>query len=161
MKIVVQPERKDWKALLQRPYVDNGAVLQKVKAILDAVKGEGDDAVKRFSKQFDQFELESLVVPEAEIENAIALVPDTLKSAIQHAKRNIEIFHAAQLTKPAVVSMADGIACWQKSVAIDKVGLYIPGGTAPLFSTVLMLAVPAQLAGCKQIILCTPAGKDG
>lgn len=161
MKIVVQPERKDWATLLQRPYIDNAAVLSKVQSILQAVKEKGDAAVKGFSKDFDGVALAELQVTREEVKAAENRLSVHLKNAIQQAKKNIETFHRAQLVQSGVITTMPGVECWQRSVGIEKVGLYIPGGTAPLFSTVLMLAVPAQLAGCKQIILCTPAGKDG
>ena len=161
MRIVVQPQKQEWKRLLQRPYVDNTAVVDKVKDILEAVKKKGDEAIVRFTKNFDGVELEHLLVTDAEINEAIADVPQELQQAIQVAKNNIEIFHKAQIKTPQKITTIAGVECWQKSVAIDKVGLYIPGGTAPLFSTVLMLAVPAAIAGCPQVILCTPIGKSG
>lgn len=161
MNIIYQPQKKEWKALLQRPYVDNATVLQQVQSILAAVKGEGDAAIKRFSKQFDGVELNQLQVPVAEIAAAEKEISEDLKKAIQQAKSNIETFHQAQLPQVKKLETMPGVTCWQKAVAIQKVGLYIPGGTAPLFSTVLMLAIPAKLAGCKQIVLCTPAGKGG
>jgi len=161
MEIVPQPKRNQWKDLLQRPYVDNSAVIDKVKAIVDAVKKDGDEALLNFTKKFDGVDLLQIQITEKEVEEAMAAVPQALKNAIQAAKKNIETFHAAQLKAPKKITTTDGVECWQKSVAIQKVGLYIPGGTAPLFSTVLMLAIPAQIAGCKQIVLCTPAGKNG
>ncbi len=161
MKIVVQPEKKHWKEILQRPYVDNAAVIAKVEEILQAVKEDGDLAIRNFSKQFDGIELDGLLVREEEFVAAETELNSDLKNAIQQAKKNIETFHRSQQSTPEVITTMPGVQCWQKSVGIDKVGLYIPGGTAPLFSTVLMLAVPAKLAGCKQIILCTPANKKG
>ena len=157
MKIIVQPERKDWNQLLQRPYVDNSPVLAKVQEILEAVKVDGDVAIRRFSEQFDGVVLDELKVSSEEIAAAEKEVTEALKKAIQQAKSNIETFHQSQLFNSEVVSTMPGVQCWQKWIGIDKVGLYIPGGTAPLFSTVLMLAVPAKLAGCKEIVLCTPA----
>lgn len=161
MKTVVQPDRKDWKALLQRPYIDNSAVLDRVKSIVELVKQKGDAALHQLAKELDGVDLETLMVSQQEIEEAIEVVDESLKKAIQQAKENIETFHRAQLKPLQKILTTKGVECWQKSVAIDKVGLYIPGGTAPLFSTVLMLAVPAQIAGCQQIVLCTPAGKNG
>ena len=161
MKLIVEPKRNSWHEILQRPYIDNSAVLEKVEHILQQVKAEGDKALKGFSKEFDAVTLEQLQVMEAEIVAAEKELTEDLKKAIKQAKSNIENFHRTQLTEPAKVTTMPGVSCWQKQVPIEKVGLYIPGGTAPLFSTVLMLAVPAKLAGCKQIILCTPASKQG
>lgn len=161
MKIVVQPDRKDWNALLQRPYIDNINVLDRVKSIVESVKQKGDTALHQLAKELDGVELETLLVGAQEIDEATQAVPESLKKAIQQAKENIEIFHRAQVKQIQKITTTQGVECWQKSVPIDKVGLYIPGGTAPLFSTVLMLAVPAQIAGCHKIVLCTPAGKNG
>ena len=161
MEIVINPERKNWAILLQRPYYDNSAVLQSVQNILKEVKQNGDAALKQFSKQFDSIEIESFIVSEAEINAAATELSPDLISAIQQAKNNIAVFHQAQLKNEEVIETMPGVQCWRKTVGIEKVGLYIPGGTAPLFSTVLMLAVPAQIAGCKEIILCTPANKQG
>lgn len=161
MQILLHPERNDWTKLLERPYVDNSAVLQSVQHILAAVKEQGDTALFEFAKKFDGVFLERLQVSEAEIDAAASQLSEELKAAILQAKQNIETFHAAQLADKHVVQTMPGIECWRRSVGIDKVGLYIPGGTAPLFSTVLMLAIPAKLAGCKEIVLCTPCGKDG
>jgi histidinol dehydrogenase len=161
MQIVNNPDRKDWGSLLQRPYFDNGPVLQSVQNILNEVQRNGDAALKQFSKQFDGIELKSFTVSEEEIDAAINELSPELKSAIQQAKNNIASFHQPQLKKEEVVETMPGVQCWRRSVGIEKIGLYIPGGTAPLFSTVLMLAVPAQIAGCKEIILCTPTNKQG
>ena len=161
MQIVKQPQRKEWSKLLERPYVDNTAVMASVQGILDAVRSKGDEALRDFSKKFDSVELDELQVSEEEIEAAGNVLPNELKVAIQQAQANIKAFHQVQLTNKEIVTTMPGIDCWRKSVGIERVGLYIPGGTAPLFSTVLMLGVPAQLAGCKEIILCTPCGRDG
>ena len=161
MKIVIQPDRKDWKTLLQRPYTDNAIVIDRVKGIIKDVKQKGDVALYQLAKELDGVELETLLISPSEIEEAIVVVPESLKKAIQQAKENIEIFHRAQIKQPQKITTTQGVECWQKSVPIEKVGLYIPGGTAPLFSTVLMLAIPAQIAGCRKIVLCTPAGKNG
>jgi histidinol dehydrogenase len=161
MQVISNPDRKDWKKVLQRPYADNTAVLQTVHTILDDVKKNGDRALKELAKKFDGAELNELQVAEEEIKNAANNLSSELKAAIQQAKKNIEVFHEKQLSPVEVVETMPGVQCWRKSVGIEKVGLYIPGGTAPLFSTVLMLAIPAKLAGCKEIILCTPSGKDG
>jgi histidinol dehydrogenase len=161
MQVIKNPGKKDWKLLLQRPYVDNRSVLESVQQILNAVKQHGDEAIGSFSKKFDGVELETFEVSEDEIQRACDKLPSELKSAIQQAQLNIEKFHRAQLSKIEIVETMPGVQCWRKNVGIEKVGLYIPGGTAPLFSTVLMLAIPAKLAGCKEIILCTPCNREG
>ncbi|RYZ45012.1 MAG: histidinol dehydrogenase, partial [Chitinophagaceae bacterium] len=161
MQVIVNPAREDWKGLLQRPYADNTAVLQTVEEILVAVKEKGDSAVRDFTQRFGNVVLDALQVSEKEISSAASELSDELKTAIQQARQNIETFHAAQAGKVEIVETMPGIQCWRKSVGIEKVGLYIPGGTAPLFSTVLMLAIPAKLAGCKEIILCSPCDKEG
>jgi histidinol dehydrogenase len=161
MQVFEEPNKQDWEALLQRPNFEAAELLPKVQSILDAVALEGDAALLRFSATFDQVQLKSLCIDPALIQAAEALVAPALKTAIQSAKVNIEIFHQAQLKKEEKIETMPGVWCWRKSVGIEKVGIYIPGGTAPLFSTVLMLGIPAKLAGCKEVILCTPPRKDG
>jgi histidinol dehydrogenase len=161
MQVIVQPERKEWDELLKRPYVDNRAVLESVQQILNAVRQHGDEALRSFIKKFDGAEPDQLEVDAAEIENAGAALSPELKQSILRAKKNIELFHRAQLDEGRIIEPMPGIQCWRRAVGIERVGLYIPGGTAPLFSTVLMLAIPARLAGCKETILCTPCGKEG
>ncbi|MEM1124353.1 MAG: histidinol dehydrogenase [Bacteroidota bacterium] len=161
MKIYNNPARKDWPKILARPTLESTSLEEKVSGILKDIKTFGDVAVKRFTAQFDQVELDNPRVREAEIEQAIAQVPEDLKQAIRQAKSNIEAFHLSQKESPKVVETMSGVKCWRKSVAIDKVGLYIPGGTAPLFSTILMLGVPAKIAGCQEIVLCTPPSNNG
>jgi len=161
MQIIKNPDKKDWKVLLQRPYVDNRSVLESVQQILNAVKQHGDEAVGSFTKKFDGVELGNFLVSEAEIKEACDDLSTELKKAISQAQLNIEKFHRSQLSQLEIIETMPGVQCWRKNVGIEKVGLYIPGGTAPLFSTVLMLAIPAKLAGCKEIILCTPCNKDG
>lgn len=161
MNTIEYPAKESWAQLLQRPVFDNTGLQKSVKKILDKVKAGGDKAVKKFTKEFDAVSVRNLQVSEKEIKDAAGLLSEELKTAILTAKKNIEKFHAAQLSAPEVIETMPGIKCWRNSVAIEKVGLYIPGGTAPLFSTVLMLAIPAQLAGCKQIVLCTPPQQDG
>lgn len=161
MQIIRNPDRKEWKELLKRPYVDHRIVLDSVQQILNAVKEHGDEAVRSFTKKFDETELQNFEVDANEITDAGNLIDDDLKKAIRQAKKNIEKFHEKQLSSVEVIETMPGIQCWRKSVGIEKVGLYIPGGTASLFSTVLMLGIPARLAGCKEIILCTPCGKTG
>ncbi|WP_407521179.1 histidinol dehydrogenase [Lacibacter sp. MH-610] len=161
MQIVKHPKKVEWAKLLQRPVMDSSSLEASVKNILFEVKANGDEALKRFATIFDKVSVPELQVTEAEITSALALVSNELKEAIQLAKKNIETFHAIQTTAAAKIETMPGVVCWRKAVAIEKVGLYIPGGTAPLFSTILMLAVPAKIAGCKEIILCTPPAKDG
>lgn len=160
-KIFKNPLREAWQDILKRPALDRQALESNVSAILLDVKTNGDNAVKKYTLQFDKVQLSELKVSEAEITAAANLVSDELKAAIQLAKRNIEKFHAAQIQDVKKVETIDGVTCWRKSVAIQKVGLYIPGGTAPLFSTLLMLGIPASIAGCEEIIVCTPCDKNG
>lgn len=161
MQLIKNPQRQDWGRLLQRPYYDNTTVMQSVQHILQQVKQYGDEALYQFALKFDAVELNQLQISEEVIEAAEQKLSTGLKNAIQQAKANIEAFHSVQLQQPEKVQTMPGIECWRKGVGIEKVGLYIPGGTAPLFSTVLMLAVPAGLAGCKEIALCTPSNKWG
>ena len=161
MQVFEEPNKQDWDALLKRPNFDAAELLPKVQSILDAVALDGDAALLRLSETFDQVHLKSIVIDPALIQAAEALVAPALKTAIQSAKVNIEIFHQAQLKKEEKIETMPGVWCWRKSVGIEKVGIYIPGGTAPLFSTVLMLGIPAKLAGCKEVVLCTPPRKDG
>ncbi len=155
------PSPDQWEELIKRPVTDNSALEKTVRRILRKVKENGDRAVRKFTSEFDGVKLKKLQVSEKEIKTAAALLPDELKAAIRLAKENIERFHQSQREAITVTETMPGIRCWRQSLPIEKTGLYIPGGTAPLFSTVLMLAVPASLAGCKEIILCTPPGKDG
>lgn len=161
MKIVKYPERSDWQRLLERPYIDVSKLNGTVSDILDDVRKNGDDAVRRYEAKFDGVSLASLAVTEEELYSAVNEVSGELKSAIELAHSNIEKFHMSQRMTVHKVETAPGVCCWQKGVAIQKIGLYIPGGTAPLFSTVLMLATPAKIAGCEDIILCTPPNKEG
>lgn len=161
MNLVKYPAQNEWEALLKRPAFDNTALEQKVKVIMGYVKLEGDVAVKRYTQQFDGAVLQELKVSTEEIAAAVARIPDGLKQAIATAKNNIETFHRQQLQEPVVIATMPGVECWRKNIGIEKVGLYIPGGTAPLFSTLLMLGIPAKLAGCKEIVLCSPPNKDG
>lgn len=161
MKIVKYPERSDWQRLLERPYIDVSKLNGTVADILDDVRKNGDDAVRRYEAKFDGVSLSSLAVTEEELDSAVNEVSGELKSAIELAHSNIEKFHMSQRMTVHKVETAPGVCCWQKGVAIQKIGLYIPGGTAPLFSTVLMLATPAKIAGCKDIILCTPPNNEG
>ena len=161
MQVFEEPMKQDWDALLTRPNFDATELLPKVQSILDAVAMEGDAPIYRLSETFDQVTLKTIVIDPAMVQAAEEQVAPALKAAILSAKVNIEIFHQAQLKKEEKIETMPGVWCWRKSVGIEKVGIYVPGGTAPLFSTVLMLGVPAKLAGCKEVILCTPPRKDG
>ena len=156
MQIIKYPPKKKWEQIVSRPAFDTTHLFDLVKKVLDDVKARGDEAVKEYGLQFDKVQLNQLEVSKEEKKRAIDLVSDELKQAIVAAKNNIFAFHAAQKQDFAKIETSKGVTCWQKSSPIEKIGLYIPGGTAPLFSTVLMLAVPAKIAGCKEIILCTP-----
>ena len=161
MKKIIHPDRKDWAEILKRPVLNMETLRGTVCEVLERVKLEGDKAVLEYEERFDKVKLESLAVTEAEMKEAEENVPIELKVAILLAQRNIYTFHKKQKFESKKVETMEGVTCWQKAVGIEKVGLYIPGGTAPLFSTVLMLAVPAKVAGCKEIVLCTPPNKEG
>ena len=161
MQVFEEPLKQDWEALLTRPNFDAALLMPQVQSILDAVAMEGDAALFKYSETFDQVQLKTIVIDPAMIQAAEALVAPALKAAILSAQVNIEIFHQAQIKREEKIETMPGVWCWRKSVGIEKVGIYIPGGTAPLFSTVLMLGVPAKLAGCNEVILCTPPRKDG
>ena len=161
MKQIKYPSREQWTDILKRPALNTESLFDTVRGIINRVRAEGDAAVIEYEATFDKAILTSLAVTEAELEEGVALVSEELKAAISLAKKNIETFHASQRFVGHKVETMEGVICWQKAVGIEKVGLYIPGGTAPLFSTVLMLAVPAKIAGCKEIVLCTPPDKNG
>ena len=161
MILISNPDKSQWQEILKRPVMNTENLFDTVRSVIDRVKEEGDRAVRDYEEKFDKVVLASLAVSEEEQQEAENLVSEDLKAAIRLAKQNIETFHAAQRFEGKKVQTQPGVTCWQKAVAIEKVGLYIPGGTAPLFSTVLMLAVPARIAGCKEIVLCTPPGRDG
>ena len=161
MILISNPDKSQWQEILKRPVMNTENLFDTVRSVIDRVKEEGDRAVLDYEEKFDKVVLASLAVSEEEQQEAENLVSEDLKAAIRLAKQNIETFHAAQRFEGKKVQTQPGVTCWQKAVAIEKVGLYIPGGTAPLFSTVLMLAVPARIAGCKEIVLCTPPGCDG
>lgn len=161
MQVFINPSPETWPALCQRPQVDLEFLENSVKNILDRVKRSGDEALFELTRQLDKADLSSLGVSEKEIQLATSALPADLKQAIQTAAGNIEKFHAAQKQTLVPIETMPGVTCWRKAVAVEKVGIYIPGGTAPLFSTVLMLAIPARLAGCSEIILCTPPARDG
>lgn len=161
MNILVNPEEKVWKKAVERPVFKTKQINKIVKPILRKVKRNGDKALIKYAYEFDHVELESLLVPQSEIKAAADELSPELKEAIQKAKANIERFHQAQQSPELIEQVMPGVVCRRKSVAIQRVGLYIPGGTAPLFSTVLMLGVPAKIAGCKEIVLCTPPNVEG
>jgi histidinol dehydrogenase len=161
LKFYKYPSQKEWPEICMRPVFDSISLYPAVQSIIDEVKQKGDIALKNFSNKFDGVKLNDLAVPPAEIIEAGNTIPQELKKALRQAKINIEKFHKEQKAKSKKIKISNGITCWRESRAIDKVGLYIPGGSAPLFSTVLMLAIPANLAGCKEIILCTPPDKEG
>ena len=161
MILISNPDKSQWQEILKRPVMNTENLFDTVRSVIDRVKEEGDRAVLDYEEKFDKVVLASLAVSEEEQQEAENLVSEDLKAAIRLAKQNIETFHAAQRFEGKKVQTQPGVTCWQKAVAIEKVGLYIPGGTAPLFSTVLMLAVPARIAGCKEIVLCPPPGRDG
>ena len=161
MILISNPDKSQWQEILKRPVMNTENLFDTVRSVIDRVKEEGDRAVLDYEEKFDKVVLASLAVSEEEQQEAENLVSEDLKAAIRLAKQNIETFHAAQRFEGKKVQTQPGVTCWQKAVAIEKVGLYIPGGTAPLFSTVLMLAVPARIAGCKEIVLCTTPGRDG
>ena len=161
MKIIRYPKREQWADICERPHLDMTQLQNTVSSVLCDIRENGDEAVKKYEQRFDHVDLATLSVSEAEINEAESLVSDELKNAIQLAHDNIFKFHEAQRFSSKKITTRDGVVCWQKSVAIERVGLYIPGGTAPLFSTVLMLAAPAKIAGCKDIVLCTPPNREG
>ena len=161
MNIIRYPERSEWAKIVERPHLDMSQLNETVASVLADVKRRGDDAVKGYELKFDHVDLPDLAVSEAEMNEAEKLVSTELKAAIMVAHHNIQAFHEAQKFRGKKIETQPGVTCWQKSIAIEKVGLYIPGGTAPLFSTVLMLATPAKIAGCQEIVLCTPPGRDG
>src|SRR3954470_11239593 len=157
MLVYKYPERASWPSLLQRPVMDTAALETNVGNILSDVKQNGDAAVRKYAQQFDKVQLQTLEVTAAEFAHAAAVLDADLKKAILQAKQNIELFHKAQQEAGKIIETMPGVQCWRKPVAIEKVGLYIPGGSAPLFSTILMLGIPAMIAGCKEIVLCTPS----
>lgn len=161
MKVYEYPSREIWDQILARPVISLENLESIVKPVLSAVKEGGDKAIFELTAKFDKVTLNTLLVSESEFEEAKTSMDDTLKNAIQVAYSNIEKFHTVQKEEVTLVETMPGVRCWRKSIAIQKVGLYIPGGTAPLFSTVLMLGIPAKIAGCEELVLCTPPAKDG
>lgn len=161
MDIFFEPAKEQWNSILQRPVFDNTTLKDKVQRVIDDIRKNGDSAVAQYTQQFDGVSIADAIVSQSEIDAAEALLTDELKQAIQLAYNNIYTFHLSQKEALQKVETMQGVHCWRKSVGIEKVGLYIPGGTAPLFSTVLMLAIPAQIAGCKEVLLCTPPSAEG
>lgn len=161
MKKYLMPPREIWKSVCKRPKADDSKVEKDVRQIIDNICLKGDDALLQYSMKFDGIRPVPLKVSEKEFERSEDAIPPPLKRAISNARRNIEKFHAALITGETTVIISTGVRCWKKNVPIEKVGLYIPGGTAPLFSTVLMLGIPARLAGCRETVICTPPGKNG
>lgn len=161
MELIKYPSKEQWKELLKRPALNTEKLFDAVRVIIDKVNTEGDKAVLEYEATFDKVSLATLSVTEEEIKEAEYKISEQLKTAIRLARKNIEMFHASQRFVGKKIETTTGVTCWQKAVGIEKVGIYIPGGTAPLFSTVLMLAIPAKIAGCKEIVLCTPPAKDG
>jgi histidinol dehydrogenase len=161
MKQYINPSSSSWASLIERPTEKYETLEPLVASVFDAVKLNGDDSVISYTAEFDGIQQTDFKVSEAELNIAESQVPESLKKAIQNAKNNIESFHKAQLTDPVRVTTQAGVECWQEKKPIEKVGLYIPGGSAPLFSTILMLAIPAQIAGCKEIVMCSPPTKEG
>jgi histidinol dehydrogenase len=160
-KPFINPSKEKWHGIITRPSVNNEHLVKTVSKILNDVKENGDEAIKKYALQFEKVELDNVLVNEQEFIEAALFADEPLKSAIQQAKENIETFHKVQIEEENKIETCKGVLCWRRCVAIERVGLYIPGGTAPLFSTLLMLAIPALLAGCKEIIICTPPGKTG
>jgi len=161
MKIYKYPNQENWQELTKRPAFTREEISKTIKEIFSEVEKNGDKALIEFNKKFDSAEVENITVSTEEIQNAESLISEELKQAIQQAKENITKFHASQQSETEKIETTKGVVCWRENRAIEKVGIYIPGGTAPLFSTVLMLAIPAQLASCKEIILCSPPDKKG
>jgi histidinol dehydrogenase len=161
MEVLLHPPRKSWPEILARPAIDYSGLRTTVMEILDDVRSGGDKSVREFNRRFDAVETDDLKVSTREIESALKAIPDDLKEAIDKARKNIEKFHAGQKVEESLIYTSVGVKCWTRIVPVERVGLYIPGGTAPLLSTVLMLGIPARLAGCEKIVLCTPPGPGG
>lgn len=161
IELIKYPDKKDWQKIIKRPAFETASLGKKVSKVLQKIKSNGDKAVRKYTKDFDGVKLKSFAVTKNEIAEAADLISDGLKTAIQQAKKNIEIFHQSQKEEIKKIETMPGVVCWRQSVGIEKVGLYIPGGSATLFSTVLMLAIPATIAGCKEIVVCTPPSRNG
>ena len=160
MNVIIEPEKEIWEALMSRPEYAVNDLDALVNGIFSEIQKKGDEAVYKYTGLFDGITANEIKVSKVEFQNAVSQVPEKLKDAIQHAKRNIEAFHKAQITRNISIETTPGVNCWTKKRPIEKTGIYIPGGTAPLFSTILMLAIPAKLAGCETIVMCTPPGKN-
>ena len=161
MEKIYYPNRKEWKDILSRPTIDVTTLYNVVSEVAEKIEKEGDSAVREYEERFDKVKLGSLAVSKEEMDEAGSLISSELKESIVAAYNNIKKFHEAQKFQGKKIETMPGVECWQKSVGIEKVGLYIPGGSAPLFSTVLMLAIPAKIAGCKEIVLCSPPNREG
>ena len=161
MQIIKYPPKDQWSEILKRPSLDFDSLFDQVKNTLDEVRHHGDAALRNFTRKFDKVEVDALEVTKEEIAEAIKMVSTELKEAIEMARRNIWKFHSEQQREYTEIQTSPGVYCWQKAVPIEKIGLYVPGGSAPLFSTVLMLGIPAQIAECKEVILCSPPASDG
>ncbi len=161
MRIIKNPDRKEWKNLLSRPAIDIAYLDNTVRKVLDNIKKDGDEAVLRYTEKFDHVKLDSNIVSKEERVSALKMVDAELKSAMKLASENIAKFHEAQKQPVVSIETVPGVRCWQKAVPVEKIGMYVPGGTAPLFSTVLMLAIPAKIAGCEELVLCSPPDRDG
>ena len=161
MNLIKYPNKEIWEDILKRPTIDTASLETTVQSVLSDIKANGQSAVRKYTLQFDKVDIENVIVTAAEFSVAERVTSEDLKQAIQLAKKNIETFHSAQKEEVKIIKTMRGVTCWRKSIAIQKVGLYIPGGTAPLFSTILMLGIPAKLAGCNEIILCTPPDANG
>src|SRR5210317_1222947 len=161
MKIIKNPEREKWSKLLKRPAIKEKEIRRIVKPILKKVKEKGDKALRLFAFEYDHVELDNILVPSSEIEGIEKNIDKKTREAIKKAYDNIKKFHEAQLTYILEVETTPGVICWRKNVPVERVGLYVPGGSAPLFSTVLMLAIPAKIAGCREIVICTPPDING
>jgi histidinol dehydrogenase len=161
MKTIIYPLKETWEELCKRPQPDDTNLEESVKSILVRVRLEGDKALREYSRQFDKVDPDDIKVSSEELINAAGQIPEKLKNAIETAKNNIDKFHRSQICEPVTIETMPGVKCWKKNVPIEKVGLYVPGGSAPLFSTVLMLAIPAKIAGCSKVIICTPPDKTG
>jgi len=161
MQVLKYPQKQDWQQILTRPAIDMDELEEVVNQIYKEIKCDGDKALLKYTWFYDRIKIDELEVSREEIDASTQLISEDLKQAMAVAAKNIELFHASQFPESKIIETTTGVSCWRKATAIEKVGLYIPGGSAPLFSTVLMLGVPAKLAGCKEVILCTPPGKDG
>jgi len=161
MKTINNPPKSQWPALCERPQIELDFLEGSVKNIINRVRKSGDEALRELTLQFDKVQIDVLQVSDQEVSEALTSIPSSLKTSILAAAKNIEVFHAAQRRASEKIETMPGVTCWRKATAIQKVGIYIPGGSAPLFSTVLMLGVPARLAGCEEVILCSPPDRNG